>query len=149
MKKVLPIILTLILGAAANFLIALGLFALALFVTDITFLWFAAAIAAIAVFTVLLNFVRKKLSKRIHGAAVILCAQLPTVLFWAVNFAESLYVYKTARFRSGFERIGAGIDAASCAIAMIVPAVIIAAAFVVWTISVYKDKIKKWWNEPL
>ena len=149
MKKVLTIILTLVLGAAANFLIALGLFALALFVTDITFLWFVATIAVVAVFTILLNFVRKKLSQNIHGAAVILCAQLPSVLYWAVNYAQSLYVYKTADFRSGFERIGTGIDVATCAIAMIVPAVIIAAAFVVWTISAYKDKIKKWWNEPL
>lgn len=149
MKKVLTITLTLILGFGANYLIALGLLALGLFVTDLTPIWFAAAFAVIVTFTVLLNFVRKKLTKYLHGAAVILCAQLPTVLYWAVNFAQFLYVYKTADFRSGFERIGTGIAMVSDAIAMIVPAVIISTAFAAWAISAYKDKIKKWWNEPL
>ena len=148
-KKVLAITLTLILGFGANYLIALGLLALGLFVTDLTPIWFAAALVVISAFTVLLNFVRKKLTKYVHGTAVILCAQLPSVLFWAVNLAQYVYVYRTADFRSGFERIGTGIAMVSDAIAAIVPAVIILTAFAAWVLSVNKDKIKKWWNEPL
>lgn len=164
MKKILTIPLTLISGFGANFLAVLGLTALGLFVTDITPIWFAAAVAVIAAFTVLLHFVRKKLTKYAHGTVIILCAQLPSTLFWAVDLVQSVYRYKTTR--GGFERIGAGIDVAVDAIAVIIPTVIMTAAFILWTFPANKDKLKnrwnelkqrnrlmiflnKWWNEPL
>lgn len=142
MKKTLTIIFTLILGFGANFLAVLGLIALGLFVTDITPIWFAADIAVVAAFTALLHFVRKKLTKFAHGTVIILCAQLPFILFWAVNLILSIIYYKTAR--GGFERLGAGIDVAECAIAVIIPTVIMTAALLLAN----KDKLKKWWNEP-
>ena len=164
MKKALTITLTLILGFGANFLAVLGLIALGLFVTDITPIWFAAAIAVIAAFTALLHFVRKKLTKFAHGTVTILCAQLPSILFWAVDLVQSVYRYKTTG--GGFERIGAGIDAAEDAIAVIIPTVIMTAEFILWTFPANKDRLRnrwcelnqrnrlmrflnKWWNEPL
>lgn len=166
MKKTLTIIFTLILGFGANLLAVLGLTALALFEMDLTPIWFAAAVAVIAAFTALLHFVRKKLTKFAHGTAIILCAQLPSILFWAVDLVQSVYRYKTTDFRGGFERIGAGIDVMVCAIAVIIPAVIMTAEFILWTFPANKDKLKnrwcelnqrnglmrflnKWWNEPL
>ncbi|MBD5128594.1 MAG: hypothetical protein HDT43_01500 [Ruminococcaceae bacterium] len=123
MKKALIIILTLILGFSANFLAVVGLILLAILVTRITLLWYAAEIAVIAALTALLNFVRKKLSKYVNGAAVILCAQLPSVLYWAIYFSES------------------------------VPQVILpssgtmAASFIVWAFTAGKPKLKAWWSE--
>lgn len=166
MKKALTIILTLILGFGANLLVVLGLIALGLFVTDLTPIWYAAAIAVIAAFTALLHFVRKKLTKFAHGAVIILCVQLPFILSWAVDLVQSVYRYKTTDFRGGFERIGAGIDVAEDAIAVIIPTVIMTAAFILWTFPANKAKLKnrwnelkqrnrlmiflnKWWNEPL
>ncbi|MDE7360832.1 MAG: hypothetical protein K2N38_02740 [Oscillospiraceae bacterium] len=147
MKKALTIILTLILGFGANFLAVLGLYCLVFFVTDSAAICFSAAIAVIAALIALLHFVRNKLTKFAHGAVIILCAQLPFILFWAVNLLQFIYYYKTTDFRSGFERIGAGIDVMVSAIAVIIPAVIMAAAFIAWAVSANKNKIKKWWNE--
>lgn len=123
MKKALIIILTLILGFGANFLAIIGLIALAFFVTDITLLWFTAAITVAAALTALLNFVRKKLTKYAHGAVIILCAQLPSILFWTFTFAED-------------------------AVAAVLPlAVIMVAAFVLWAFSSGRPRLKIWWND--
>lgn len=127
-KKARTIILTLILGFGTNYLIVLGLIALGLFVTNLTPIWFAAAIAVVAALTALLHFVRKKLTKFAHGAVIILCAQVPFILFWTVDLLQCIYYYKTTR--SGFARIGAGIDVTVSAIAVIIPTVIMAAAFI-------------------
>lgn len=78
MKKALTITLTLILGFGANCLIAWLLLYL-MFEAAITPIWYAAAIAVIAAFTVLLCFVQKKLIKRVNGTAFVLCAQLPSI----------------------------------------------------------------------
>ena len=135
MKRALTITLTLISGFGANFLAVLGLTALALFEMDLTPIWFAAAIAVIAAFTALLHFVRKKLTKFAHGAVIILCAQLPPILlFWSflardINDVDALVTLDV--------------------VAVIIPAVITVAAFIAWALSVNKDRIKKWWNEPL
>ena len=78
MKKALTITLTLLLGFGANCLIAWGLLNLA-FMLNNTPIFYAAAIAVIAVFTVLLCFVQKKLAKTVNGTAFVLCAQLPSI----------------------------------------------------------------------
>lgn len=78
MKKALTITLTLILGFGANCLIAWLLLYL-MFEAAITPIWYAAAIAVIAAFTVLLCFVQKKLIKRVNGTTFVLCAQLPSI----------------------------------------------------------------------
>lgn len=123
MKKVLTIILILVLGFGANFLAVLGLIALAFFVTHITLLWFAAAITVVVAFTALLNFVRKKLAKYAHGAVIILCAQLPSILFWTFTFAQ-------------------------VTVAVIFPsAIIMIAAFAVWTFPAGISELKSWWSE--
>ena len=84
MKKAVIIILTLILGFGANCLIAwLSLYLL--FEAAITPIWYAAAIAMIAAFTVLLCFVQKKLAKTMHGTAFVLCAQLPSIPVWMMG----------------------------------------------------------------
>lgn len=123
MKKVLTIILTLILGFGANFLAVIGLIALAFFVTHITLLWYAAVITVAAAFTALLNFVRKKLAKYAHGAVIILCAQLPSVLFWTFTFARDTVAV------------------------ILPPAIIMIVAFAVWAFSAGVPKLKSWWSE--
>ena len=122
MKKALTITLTPVLGFGANCLIAwLSLYLV--LAAAITPIWYAATIAVIVVFTALLNFVRKKLEKYAHGAVIILCAQLPSILFWTFTFAEDT-------------------------VAVILPsAIIMIAAFVVWAFSVGISKLKSWWSE--
>lgn len=139
MKKALTIILTLILGFGANFLAVVGLIYLIFFVTDNAAICFAAAIALTAAFTALLHFVRNKLTKFAHGAVIILCAQLPSILFFWI-----------------------ALDI----IVVIIPTVIMTAEFILWTFPANKDRLKnrccefnqrnrlmkflnKWWNEPL
>ena len=85
MKKALTITITLILGFGANCLIAWGLFYLAFEMYRTPIWWYAAAIAVIAAFTVLLCFVQKKLIKRVHGTAFVLCAQLPSIPVWLMG----------------------------------------------------------------
>lgn len=123
MKKALTIILTLILGFGANYLITLGSFLAALIValtTNLSIIWYIVMLAVIAAFTALLNFARGKCKNQVHGAVFILCAQLPWIVF------------------SAFE---AEITAFAASL------VIMAAAFIAWAVSANKDKIRKWWNE--
>ena len=86
MKKALTITLTLILGFGANILIAWGLLNLA-FTLNSTPIFCAAAIAVIAVFTVLLCFAQKKLAKTVNGTAFVLCAQIPSFPVLLINGA--------------------------------------------------------------
>ena len=84
MKKAVIIILTLILGFGANCLIAwLSLYLL--FEASVTPIWYAAAIAVIAVFTVILCFVQRKLAKTVNGTAFVLCAQIPSFPVLLIN----------------------------------------------------------------
>lgn len=122
MKKALTIILTLILGFGANYLISWGMIAVLLFITDLTPIWFAAAAAVIAALTVLLLFVGKKLAKILNTTVFILCAQLPFVIFFLIGG------------RGGFSLLSATLGTIPIA------SIIASAAFA------NKDKIKKWWS---
>lgn len=141
-KKVRAVFLILTGGFAVNILIwfaagAVGLMAGSLPVSIIV------AVVLIAAASALLNLVRKKCKKlQIHGAAVILCAQLPWIVLSIVMLAEYTHYYNTMH-GSTLARLGVGIDVILEVIALVTGLLIMAVTFII----AHKDKIKQWWND--
>lgn len=150
MKKVLTVILTLILGVCVNVFVGIGLFALGFLA------WghfdgaeYVVAAAGTVLFAALLSFLAVKLNKIVSGAAFILCAQLPAVIWWAISYLTE--------FSDG----GGGN-----LFGLIVSGAAMLSALIVWVIIEKKNmpkdrenkpipqnrlmrKLNEWWNEPL
>lgn len=130
MKKALAIILTIICGFAANYLIWLGAAFIGL-MTNLSLIFLIVAILLIIAASALLNLVRNKCKDKlhIHGAAVVLCAQLPWIVYSIIGFVNSRIYANYAR--NGFQRIGAGIDEVTAGIGIATGLLITAAVFVI------------------
>lgn len=129
MKKSLTIILTLILGFAANWFIMLGLMSLSfLAYVYLEGLEYVIIPAGTALFAALLGFLSLKLNKIVNGAVFIICAQLPSVVLWAV-----LHI---AMFSDG--------SSLEYVYAFFVSLAPMAAALIVSALTYNKDRIGKW-----
>lgn len=130
MKKALTIILTLTCGFAANFLIWLGAAFIGL-MTNLSLIFLIVAILLIIAASALLNLVRNKCKDKlhIHGAEVVLCAQLPWIVYSIIGFVNSRIYANSAR--NGFQRIGAGIDEVTAGIGIATGLLIMAAVFAI------------------
>lgn len=131
MKKALAIIFTIICGFAANFLIWLGAAFVGL-MTNLSLIFLIVAILLIMAAAALLNFVRNKCKNKlhIHGAAVVLCAQLPWIVYSLIGFVRSR-IYANSIPESTFQHVGAGIDEVTAGIGIATGLLITAAVFVI------------------
>ncbi len=127
--KVRAVYLILVGGFTANILIWLAAGFVGL-MTNFSLIFIVVEIVLIAAASALLNLVRNKCKKlQIHGAAVILCAQLPWIVLSIVTLAESTHYHNTMH-GSTLERVGAGIDVALAVIALVTGLLIMTVAFV-------------------
>lgn len=131
MKKVCAIILILTCGFAANYLIWLGAAFVGL-MTNLSLIFLIVAILLIMAAAALLNLVRNKCKDKlhIHGAAVILCAQLPWIVCSLVGFVRSRN-YANYIPEGTYRHVGAGIDEVTAGIGIATGLLITAAVFVI------------------